>query len=146
MEDNLAHLRYLRTTDMSHDHFGFYLAWGCVAFVPTTYTIQVQYLARYPVHLSSTQACLLLAFGLSGYAIFRSANHQKDIGRSTNGVCLIWGTQAKYIRCKYKTKDQKTHESLLLCSGKRRSSPVERPAFAEVRLCDNVLTVMFHTL
>ena len=102
---------------MSHDHFGFYLGWGSVALLPTLYTIQVQYLARFPVDLTLPQVVAILSLGLGGYALFRSANHQKDVVRSTNGQCNIWGNRARYIRCSYKTEDGRTHESLLLTSG-----------------------------
>ena len=108
---------YLRTIDMSHDHYGFYLAWGSMAALPPVYSIQTQYLARYPVDLSFASASAILMLGLGGYVIFRGANHQKDIVRSTNGRCSIWGKKAEYIRCSFRTADGKTHDSLLLCSG-----------------------------
>ena len=108
---------YLRTIDVCHDHFGFYLGYGCMAAVPSIYTIQCQYLARYPVDLSYPHAAAVLVLGLGGYAIFRSTNHQKDIIRSSDGRCNIWGRQAEYMRCSYKTEDGRKHESILLCSG-----------------------------
>lgn len=108
---------YLRTIDICHDHFGYMLAWGDTTFLPTIYTLQVQYLGRYPVNLTTTQALAVLILGLSGYAMFRQANHQKDVIRFTNGKAKIWGEPAKYVRCTYKTEDGKTHESLLLSSG-----------------------------
>ena len=108
---------YLRTIDICHDHFGFMLGYGCMAAVPSIYTIQCQYLARYPVNLSSFQVTAILSLGLGGYAIFRSANHQKDIVRSSNGRCTVWGRQPEYMRCSYKTEDGRKHESILLCSG-----------------------------
>lgn len=108
---------YLRTIDICHDHFGFYLGYGCMAVLPNIYTIQCQYLARYPVDLSNCQATAILTLGLGGYAIFRSANHQKDIIRSSNGRCSIWGRQPEYMRCSYTTEDGRKHESILLCSG-----------------------------
>lgn len=108
---------YLRTIDMCHDHFGFMLGYGCMAAVPSIYTIQCQYLARYPVSLSYFEMTAILALGLGGYAIFRSANHQKDIVRSSNGRCMIWGKEPKYMRCAYRTQDGRRHESILLCSG-----------------------------
>ncbi|KAL9131306.1 MAG: hypothetical protein Q9217_000741 [Psora testacea] len=108
---------YLRTIDMAHDHYGFYLGWGSVAVVPSVYTIQVQYLARYPVDLSPVHAAAVLALGIGGYALFRAANHQKDVVRSTNGHCNVWGKPAGYIRAPYKTGDGKSHESLLLTTG-----------------------------
>jgi 7-dehydrocholesterol reductase len=110
--------RYLRTIDICHDHFGFYLAWGSLVWLPSVYTLQTQYLARYPVHLSYFMAALVLGTGLGGYALFRSVNHQKDLVRRTDGNCMIWGRKAEYIRCSYQTSDGKTHQSLLLCSGK----------------------------
>ncbi|KAJ5368172.1 7-dehydrosterol-delta 7-reductase [Penicillium cataractarum] len=69
---------YLRTIDIAHDHFGFYLAWGSAAFLPTMYTLQAQYLARSPLELEPISAALILGLGIGGYAIFRSSNNQKD--------------------------------------------------------------------
>lgn len=109
--------RYLRTIDICHDHYGFYLAWGSMVWLPTIYTLQAQYLARYPVDLPTPTAIAILGIGISGYVMFRSVNHQKDIVRRTNGDCMIWGKKAEVIRAKYKTADGKDHESLLLCSG-----------------------------
>lgn len=109
---------YLRTIDMAHDHFGYMLGFGSVAIVPGLYTIQAQYLARYPVDLSTLHALAVLLIGLSGYAIFRAANHQKDVVRQTNGQCDIWGKKAEVIIAPYKTADGQSHESLLLCSGR----------------------------
>ncbi|KAH8147990.1 uncharacterized protein LAJ45_08092 [Morchella importuna] len=108
---------YLRTIDICHDHYGFYLAWGSMVWLPTVYTLQAQYLARYPVDLPTPVAVALLTIGVSGYIIFRSVNHQKDIVRRTGGECLIWGKKAEVIKATYKTEDGMDHESLLLCSG-----------------------------
>ena len=44
---------YLRTIDIAHDHFGFYLAWGDTVFLPMTYTLQSLYLLYNPVQLST---------------------------------------------------------------------------------------------
>ncbi|CAK1367642.1 7-dehydrocholesterol reductase [Cercospora beticola] len=108
---------YTRTIDISHDHFGFMLAWGDATFLPTFYTLQAQYMARYPTHLSEGQAIGILALGLLGYYIFRSANWQRDYVRSKKDEARIWGRPAEFIRCKYHTSDGKEHESLLLTSG-----------------------------
>jgi 7-dehydrocholesterol reductase len=40
---------YLRTIDIAHDHFGFYLAWGDSAWLPVMYTLQAVYLVYNPV-------------------------------------------------------------------------------------------------
>lgn len=108
---------YLRTIDICHDHFGFYLAWGSVVWLPGVYTLQTQYLAVNPVVLSNFQAALLLFTGVGGYVLFRSVNHQKDLVRRTKGDCLLWGEPAKVVRVKYQTKDGLEHNSILLCSG-----------------------------
>lgn len=108
---------YLRTVDICHDHFGFYLGWGSITWLPAMYTLQAQYLAYNPVSLSRFAASGILAAGLTGYLIFRSVNYQKDIVRRTNGDCLIWGRSADVLRCTYKTADGKQHQSLLLHSG-----------------------------
>ncbi|KAG0646757.1 7-dehydrocholesterol reductase [Hyphodiscus hymeniophilus] len=101
---------YLRTIDICHDHFGFYLAWGCIVWLPSIYTLQTQYLAYNPVHLSNFHAAAILVAGVGGYAIFRSVNHQKDLVRRMKGDCELWGAPAKVIRVKYQTKDGLVHE------------------------------------
>ncbi|KAH6974641.1 ergosterol biosynthesis ERG4/ERG24 [Ilyonectria sp. MPI-CAGE-AT-0026] len=108
---------YLRTIDICHDHFGFYLAWGSAVWLPTMYTLQAQYLARNPVHLSPLAAAAIMILSLSGYALFRSVNAQKDRVRRSNGDCSIWGRKAEVMRCSFKTADGNNHETLLLISG-----------------------------
>ncbi|KAI1003624.1 7-dehydrocholesterol reductase [Podosphaera aphanis] len=108
---------YLRTIDICHDHFGFYLAWGSLVWLPSIYTLQTQYLASNPVIMSNFQALFFLFTGVCGYMLFRSVNHQKDIVRRTKGECMVWGKKAEIMRVRYLTKDGKEHDSLLLCSG-----------------------------
>ncbi|KAH8667375.1 ergosterol biosynthesis ERG4/ERG24 [Tricladium varicosporioides] len=108
---------YLRTIDICHDHFGFYLAWGSAVWLPGMYTLQTQYLARNPLDLSNVVAITILLTGISGYVLFRSVNHQKDLVRRTKGACKLWGKPAEVVRVKYQTKDGLTHDSILLCSG-----------------------------
>ena len=60
---------------------------------------------------------LVLTVGLIGYYIFRAVNNQKDLVRTTDGKCNIWGQPARFIRTEYKTSDGKLHTSLLLTSG-----------------------------
>ncbi|KAJ9637197.1 hypothetical protein H2199_007483 [Coniosporium tulheliwenetii] len=81
---------YLWTIDIVLDHFGFNLAWGSAAWLPTIYTLQVQYLARHPVEWSTLSAAAILLTGCAGYVLFRSVNNQKDLARRTEGDCTIW--------------------------------------------------------
>lgn len=124
---------YLGTIDIHHDHYGFYLVWGCFCFLPTTYTIQAQYLGLHPSSSTDSGEKLYLggvfAVGLAGYALFRSVNEQKGRFRRfyshpqsssfqrRRECCLIWGKPAEYIVARYKTSDGKEHTNLLLCSG-----------------------------
>ncbi|TDZ29488.1 7-dehydrocholesterol reductase [Colletotrichum trifolii] len=108
---------YLRTIDITHDHYGFYLAWGCFTWLPTMYTLQAQYLGRYPTSPSPAYLAVTFSLGLLGYYIFRRVNAQKDLCRRTSGDCLIWGEPARFIVAPYRTSDGTLHKSLLLCSG-----------------------------
>ncbi|CCJ29234.1 unnamed protein product [Pneumocystis jirovecii] len=92
---------YLRTIDICHDRFGFYLAWGDTVWLPMMYTLQAQYLYRNPVDLHPYYAVIIL----------------KDHVRLTDGNCKIWGKSPKLIRTTYTTLDGKIHKSILLCSG-----------------------------
>jgi len=104
---------YLGTIDMMHDKFGFYLAWGDCVWLPFTYTLQGIYLAQNvttPVFVGYEECCVLLC--LIGYAIFRTANMQKDRFRQ-NHSCLINGNPVKYMS----GLNKEGHQSHLLLSG-----------------------------
>ena len=89
-----------------------------MAWLPTTYTLQAQFLARNPTHLSGEGAILIFAIGLSGYLLFRSANNQKYRVRNSAGKCTVWGRPASFIEGQYKTADGAVRTSMLLTSGK----------------------------
>ncbi|KAF6332899.1 7-dehydrocholesterol reductase [Rhinolophus ferrumequinum] len=108
---------YLKTIDICHDHFGWYLGWGDCVWLPYLYTLQGLYLVYHPVQLSMPHAVGVLLLGLSGYYVFRVANHQKDLFRRTGGRCLIWGRKPKAIECAYTSADGRKHHSQLLVSG-----------------------------
>jgi 7-dehydrocholesterol reductase len=108
---------YLRTIDIAHDHFGFYLAWGDCVLLPYMYTLQSHYLVRNPIDMSTPYFLFVTALGLTGYYIFRTVNNQKDLVRKEDGKCLIWGKPARIIRASYITSDGKKHTSVLLTSG-----------------------------
>jgi 7-dehydrocholesterol reductase len=108
---------YLRTIDIAHDHFGFYLAWGDSVWLPWMYPLQSHFLLKNQIDLSTPYFCLVAAIGAVGYYIFRTVNNQKDLVRSTKGKCEIWGKPATFIKTSFTTTDGKIHESLLLTSG-----------------------------
>ena len=100
-------------------HFGFYLAWGDSVWLPMMYTLQAQYLARYPAEMEAPYTILVLIMGIVGYLLFRAVNWQKDLVRKTGGNCTIWWRKPQTIIAKYRTSDGMEHQSLLLCSGMR---------------------------
>jgi 7-dehydrocholesterol reductase len=108
---------YLGTIDIAHDHYGFYLAWGCLCFLPTMYTIQAQYLGLHPTTPPNVFLALVFVLGLAGYVMFRSVNNQRHQARLLGRQCRIWGKPAEFITASYTTADGKQRESLLLCSG-----------------------------
>ena len=71
----------LTTMDIVHDGFGFMLAFGDLAWVPFTYTLQARYLVDHPTFLSYYSLFGIIALNLVGYVIFRGANSQKDVFR-----------------------------------------------------------------
>jgi len=74
----------LTTMDITTDGFGFMLAYGDLAWVPSVYSLQARFLAGQYSELSMNDPKSLLAFagvvglGALGFFIFRSANSQKD--------------------------------------------------------------------
>ncbi|XP_077478304.1 7-dehydrocholesterol reductase isoform X1 [Stigmatopora argus] len=108
---------YLKTIDICHDHFGWYLGWGDCVWLPYLYTLQGLYLVYHPVHLSAVHAAAVLLLGLAGYYVFRASNHQKDMFRRSQGACRVWGRPASYIECRYRSADGGEHRSKLLTSG-----------------------------
>ncbi|KAK5708023.1 erg24, C-14 sterol reductase [Elasticomyces elasticus] len=72
----------LTTIDLTTDGFGFMLAFGDLAWVPFTYSLQTRYLAVHPVILGPVYAGAILVIGLAGYIIFRGANSQKNAFRT----------------------------------------------------------------
>lgn len=109
---------YIKTIDIAHDHFGWYLAWGDCVWLPFMYTLQIQHLATtdIPFEINNYEFIIILIFGLLGYILFRWTNYQKDLFRSDEH-CLIWGKPPKIIECRYHTKDNNIHKTRLLCSG-----------------------------
>jgi len=108
---------YLKTIDICHEHFGWYLAWGDLAWLPFTYTLQALYLAYNPVELGDICFYSILILGLVGFFIFRSSNAQKDAFRKNPSGYLIAGVPAKYIKCSFLSSDGKRYQSTLLTSG-----------------------------
>jgi len=107
---------YLRTIDIAHDHFGFYLAWGDSVWLPFMYTLQAQYIYRNNIDLEPALAVFVFVLGSFSYYLFRSINSQKDYVRKKKGDCVVWGKKAEVIHATYVSNGKK-FDSLLIASG-----------------------------
>ncbi|NWR69392.1 LBR protein, partial [Centropus unirufus] len=68
----------LTTMDITHDGFGFMLAFGDLVWVPFVYSLQAYYLVGHPNAISWPVAAAITTLNCIGYYIFRSANSQKN--------------------------------------------------------------------
>jgi protein-S-isoprenylcysteine O-methyltransferase Ste14 len=87
----------LSTWDIRHERFGFMLSWGCLVWVPFTFSLQAQYLVRHAHELSMPATVGIVALNAAGYFIFRSSNLQKHRFRQ-NPSAPIWGKRPTYLR------------------------------------------------
>ena len=71
----------LTTMDITTDGFGFMLAFGDLAWVPFTYSLQARLLVDRDPGLSTLALVAIAALNCAGYAVFRGANSQKDAFR-----------------------------------------------------------------
>ena len=108
---------YMRTIDIMVDRAGFYICWGCLAYVPGLYASVGMYLVNQPVKLGTLVSLVILACGILAIWINYLADHQKQIVRRTDGKCTIWGRQPEVIRARYQLESGESRESLLLVSG-----------------------------
>jgi len=109
---------YLKTLDISHDHFGWMFAFGDLVWLPAMYTLQALYLVHNPIDLSFSYFFLVLLLGCFGFYIFASSNNEKDRFRSHEKNYIdIDDKSIKTISCVYSTADGKIHHSQLLISG-----------------------------
>merc|ERR1719285_639190 len=61
----------LSTMDITTDGFGWMLAFGDIAWVPFTYSLQARYLVDHDPGLSPAMLALIGCCGVGSYAIFR---------------------------------------------------------------------------
>lgn len=80
--DSLVFERAILTTmDITTDGFGFMLAFGDLAWVPFSYSLQARVLVTSSPSLSTAALVAISALKLLGYATFRGSNSQKDVFR-----------------------------------------------------------------
>ena len=109
---------YVRSMDIQHDRAGFYIIWGCLAWVPGTYTFASYVTAATDSgDMSLGAAATLLLVGLVAIYLNWDADDQRQRVTRTGGKCLVWGKPPQVIRASYRTADGELHHSILLHSG-----------------------------
>lgn len=108
---------YWCTMDIAHDRAGFYICWGCLVWVPSTYTSPGMYLVNHPVNLGPQLAISILLAGILCIYINYDCDRQRQEFRRTNGKASVWGKAPSKIVANYQTTKGETKTSLLLTSG-----------------------------
>jgi 7-dehydrocholesterol reductase len=108
---------YLRSLDIMHDRFGYYICWGVLSWVPSVYCLPGMCAAQRSGDLHPAVALAVVAFGLASIAVNYAADAQRQRVRETGGRTTVWGRAPQLIRARYTTGDGVERESLLLASG-----------------------------
>ncbi|KNC52320.1 7-dehydrocholesterol reductase [Thecamonas trahens ATCC 50062] len=108
---------YFRSMDIAHDAAGFYLVFGCCAWLPVVYTSHSLYLVKHPVVWGWPLAGAIFAAGTVSVLINYWADKQRQDFRSTNGQLKIWGKDPVIVRAEYQTEEGEFKKSILLASG-----------------------------
>ena len=117
---------YMASMDIAHDRAGYYLCWGCAAFVPSMYVVHSWWLVTAtvralaagtpPPELSPGAAVAALVLGLAFIALNYDADRQRQEFRAAPKE-KIWGAAPRFVRAPYVTEAGEKRESLLLSSG-----------------------------
>lgn len=108
---------YFNSVDIIHDRFGFYIFWGCFAFLPSIYTLTSYYLTTHPIVWDNRVAIAIAAIGVTALCCNYWTDRQREVFRAANGDVKIWGKKPVIIEAQYVTGDGKNRRSLLLASG-----------------------------
>lgn len=108
---------YFNSVDIIHDRFGFYIFWGCSAFLPSIYLVPSLYLAAHPIDLPQLRAYSIFAVGVACVCANYDTDRQRQRFRATGGREKVWGASPHIVHARYKTGDGKMRDSILLASG-----------------------------
>jgi len=96
----MIHFWLIKTIDTTVDRFGYYVCWGCIAFVPGFYSLTSLYMVKHsPVYqFGKLSFIFTLCAGFISVGFNYWADRQRQVVRATNGKCNIWTKPAKVIR------------------------------------------------
>lgn len=108
---------YFKTIDLMVDKAGFYICWGCIAFLPLFYTSHSLYLVYHPINLDIYSLLSIYIVGLSSIFLNYYVDYERKIFRENDGFINTFGKKATYITAKYLDNFKLVKESKLLTSG-----------------------------
>ena len=108
---------YTKSMDIAFDRAGFYICWGCIAFVAVGFNTPTVYLAMNKVEISNLYCIGCVLMGILFTWLTYWANMQKEIVRETEGKCLVFGKKAEIIWAKYTVGGTEEKQNILLLNG-----------------------------
>lgn len=108
---------YLRSLDIMHDRAGYYICWGCLVWLPGIYTSPTLYLVNHPNQLGFFWSSVIFIVGAVSISINYLADRQRQLVRSRQGECLVWGKTPVLTLARYKTENGELKQNILLASG-----------------------------
>ncbi|MPC40343.1 7-dehydrocholesterol reductase [Portunus trituberculatus] len=104
---------YFNTLDIILDRAGYYICWGCLAFVPSLYTFASYYLVANPPVMSTLESIATFLLGILAISLNYRVDWEKEHFKATNGRCNLWGKPATYIEAVRETDKGIQHSKLL---------------------------------
>lgn len=108
---------YLGSLDIMHDRAGYYICWGCLVWIPGIYASPTMYLVNHPNDLNPYLASAIFVIGAASILINFWADKQRQIVRSTQGQCTIWGKTPVVTYANFTTSKGEQKQNILLASG-----------------------------
>ncbi|XP_063850506.1 uncharacterized protein LOC135094389 [Scylla paramamosain] len=104
---------YFNTLDIILDRAGYYICWGCLAFVPSLYTFTSYYLVANPPVMNTFESIATFLLGILAISLNYRVDWEKEHFKATNGRCKLWGKPATYIETIRETGEGIQHSKLL---------------------------------
>ena len=108
---------YLSSLDIMHDRAGFYICWGVLVWIPGIYTSPTLYLVNHPNHLGLFWSMAIFFLGTVCILVNYWADRQRQLVRTSQGECKIWGKRPLVTLASYTTEKGEHKQNLLLASG-----------------------------